>query len=53
LRTRGIGPARARRILTRAFAATVIDTVPIAALRELLGDKVEARLRAMAAGESE
>jgi Fe-S cluster assembly protein SufD len=53
LRTRGIGPARARRILTRAFAATVIDTVPIPGLRDLLGDKVEARLRAMAAGETE
>lgn len=52
LRTRGIGPDRARRILTRAFAATVVDTVPIAALRDMLGDRVESRLRAMAGGEA-
>lgn len=50
LRTRGLSASRARRILTRAFAATVVDTVPIAALRDPLGEKVEARLRAMAAG---
>jgi len=45
LRTRGIGRQRARRILTRAFAATVVDTAPIEALREVIGEAVEARLR--------
>jgi Fe-S cluster assembly protein SufD len=53
LRTRGIGTARARRILTRAFATTVVNTVPVAALRDLIGTKVEARLRAIDAGEAQ
>ncbi|HEX5788257.1 MAG TPA: Fe-S cluster assembly protein SufD [Woeseiaceae bacterium] len=50
LQSRGIGPARAKRILTRAFAATVLDKLPLPCLRELVGDKVEARLRGMAGG---
>ncbi len=51
LRTRGIGRDRARRILTRAFAATVLDTVPVPMLRDMLGERVESRLRAMAGGD--
>ena len=51
LRTRGIDEARAKRILTRAFAAAVIETVPIASLKDYVGERVEARLRAMAAGD--
>lgn len=44
LRSRGIERKRARRMLTRAFAASVVETCPIEALRELLGEKVETRL---------
>lgn len=52
LRTRGLGLARAQRILTRAFAASVVDTVPLEVLHDRIGEKVEARLRQMAAGET-
>jgi Fe-S cluster assembly protein SufD len=51
LRTRGIDEARAKRILTRAFAAAVIEALPITVLREYVGGRVEARIRALATGD--
>lgn len=45
LRSRGIERRQAERILTRAFAAAVVESCPIEALCGLLGDKVEAHLR--------
>ena len=50
LRSRGLDEARAKRILTRAFAATVVEHAPIAELHELIGERVENRLREL--GES-
>ena len=45
LRSRGLDEARAKRVLTRAFAATVVEHAPIAELHELIGERVEHRLR--------
>jgi Fe-S cluster assembly protein SufD len=45
LRSRGIGQRQAERMLTRAFAASVVESCPIDALTEMLGQKVETRLR--------
>ncbi len=45
LRSRGLDEARAKRVLTRAFAATVVERAPVAELHELIGDRVEQRLR--------
>lgn len=53
LRSRGIDRDRAERILTRAFAATIVAKSPIEALHELIGDKVEQRLRQMSSGGKE
>lgn len=50
LRSRGIDKDRAERIIIRAFAATIVAKSPIAELREMIGDKVEQRLRAMSGG---
>lgn len=50
LRSRGLDKHRAKRILTRAFAASVVNKSPIAKLREFIGDRVEQRLRALAPG---
>ena len=50
LRTRGLDKPRAERILTRAFAASIVARSPIDELHELLGDKVEHRLRELASG---
>lgn len=50
LRSRGLDKARAKRVLTRAFAATVVEHAPIAELHELIGERVEQRLRQL--GES-
>jgi Fe-S cluster assembly protein SufD len=44
LRTRGLDAARARRVLTRAFATAVIEHCPIDALREFIAVRVEDRL---------
>lgn len=52
LRSRGIDRDRAERILTRAFAATIVAKSPIDSLHEMIGDKVEQRLRQRAAGEN-
>ena len=50
LRSRGLDEDRAKRVLTRAFAATVVEHAPIAELHELIGERVENRLREL--GES-
>ena len=44
LRTRGINPQLAKRILTRAFATSVVEKSPIAELRDLISSQVEQRL---------
>ena len=53
LRSRGIDRERAQRILTRAFAASIVAKSPITALHDWIGDKVERRLQQMAAGDAE
>ena len=45
LRARGISKPDAKRILTRAFAATIVNTSPISEAHEFLGGQVEERLR--------
>ena len=50
LRSRGLDKPRAERILTRAFAASIVTRSPINELHDLLGDKVEQRLRELAPG---
>ncbi len=45
LRCRGLDESRAKRVLTRAFAATIVERAPIAELHELIGERVEQRLR--------
>lgn len=50
LRSRGLDKHRAKRVLTRAFAASVVNKSPITELREFIGDRVEQRLRALAPG---
>lgn len=47
LRSRGLDDARARRVLTRAFAASVVEDAPIPEMREFIGGRVERRLRAL------
>ena len=47
LRSRGLDKERAKRVLTRAFAASVVNTLPIPELQEHLGEQVEQRLRAL------
>jgi len=44
LQTRGLDPREAKRVLTRAFAATVVEKSPINELRELIAAQVETRL---------
>jgi Fe-S cluster assembly protein SufD len=44
LRTRGVPLAQARGMLIRAFAASVLDSLAIAGLRERLEDEIGARL---------
>lgn len=52
LRSRGLDRERAKRVLTRAFAASIVNKSPIAELHDLIGDAVEQRLRSLASGES-
>jgi len=49
LRARGIPPAEARRMLMRAFAAEVLDRLPVPELRARLDDELTARLKEVAA----
>jgi Fe-S cluster assembly protein SufD len=44
LRSRGIGLAEARRLLTFAFASDVIQKLPVAAIRERLTDRLQRQL---------
>lgn len=50
LQTRGIDRTRARRILTRAFAASVVDKSPLTEYREFIAELVEQRLVELGAG---
>lgn len=52
LRSRGIDRKRAERILTRAFAASIVAKSPIASLHDWIGDKVERRLQQMGTGDA-
>ena len=52
LQSRGIDRERAERIVTRAFAATIVGKSPIESLHEMLGERVERRLRQMTSGAS-
>lgn len=49
LRSRGLGEDDARRILTRAFATSVVDKLPLEALRETISRQVEERLAELGA----
>jgi Fe-S cluster assembly protein SufD len=51
LRSRGLDEARARRILTRAFAASIVSKLPIQELQAQVGEMVECRLIALADGD--
>ena len=44
LRTRGIDEEHARNLLTRAFAANIVQQIPITDLREVVQQRVESRL---------
>jgi Fe-S cluster assembly protein SufD len=44
LMARGIPEAEARRLVVRGFFAELINKIPLAELRERLGDTIEARL---------
>jgi Fe-S cluster assembly protein SufD len=50
LRSRGLGPEHAQRLLIQAFAADVLDRIPLAPLRALVGAELVGRLPEMAAG---
>jgi Fe-S cluster assembly protein SufD len=49
LRSRGIGRANARRVLTRAFAGEVVERVQVEALRQELEERVGQRLEQVVA----
>ena len=51
LRTRGLDPRDARRVLTRAFATRVIGKSPIPELHDLLHAQVEERLAELGSGD--
>ena len=50
LRTRGLDPLDAKRVLTRAFATRVIRKSPIPELHELLNEQVDTRLAELGSG---
>jgi len=50
LRSRGLDRERAKRVLTRAFATSIVNKSPIPELHELIGHAVEQRLRDLATG---
>ena len=50
LRTRGLDPLDAKRVLTRAFATRVIRKSPIPELHELLNQQVDTRLAELGSG---
>jgi Fe-S cluster assembly protein SufD len=51
LRTRGLDPRDAKRVLTRAFTTRVIEKSPIPELRDLLNAQVEQRLSEISSGD--
>lgn len=53
LRSRGLDRQTAMRILTRAFATKIVDSAPVAAARDYLGLRTEARLAEIVSGEPE
>lgn len=53
LRTRGLDKRAARRLLTRAFAETIVAMAPIESLREPVGNRVIERLELLTHGEDE
>ena len=53
LRTRGLDKRSARRLLTRAFAETVVAMAPLQEWREAIGEQVIARLEQLTHGEDE
>ena len=52
LQTRGLDRQEAKRVLTRAFATTVVEKSPIVELRELIASQLEARLDELDDGDS-
>lgn len=52
LRSRGIDRVRAERILTRAFAARIVNQSPLPEMHDWIGGKVEQRLREIAGTDS-
>jgi Fe-S cluster assembly protein SufD len=52
LRSRGLAEARARDLLTRAFALEILDSLPVAALGAGLDDLLLARLRVIRGAET-
>ncbi len=52
LRSRGIGLAAARDVLTRGFAREILDALPVEALAEGLDETLLARLRAASGREA-
>ena len=50
LRSRGLDRDRAKRVLTRAFATSIVNKSPIPELHDLIGNAVEQRLRELATG---
>ncbi len=44
LRSRGVGPEEARRVLIRAFAGEVLERIPLEEVRDRLADEVASRL---------
>ena len=53
LRSRGLDQQTAMRMLTRAFATKIVDSAPVAAARDYLGLRTEARLAEIVSGEPE
>ena len=53
LRTRGLDKRAARRLLTRAFAATIVAMAPIEPVRESISARVIERLHTLTHGEDE
>ncbi|WBB94762.1 MULTISPECIES: Fe-S cluster assembly protein SufD [unclassified Solwaraspora] len=50
LMARGIPEAEARKLVVRGFFAELVDKIPVAELRDRLGDAIEQRLRRVEAG---
>ena len=53
LRSRGLDPQTAMRILTRAFATKIVDAAPVSAVHDYLAERTDARLADIVTGEAE